>query len=117
MEKGYYVKPTVFADATNKMTIAREEIFGPVLTMIPYDSVEAAVAMANDTDYGLSAYVQGPDAEAKRVASRIRAGQIHINGAGADFSAPFGGYKKSGIGREWGDHGFDEFLEVKAVLS
>ncbi len=116
MNKGWYVRPTVFADATNDMTIAREEIFGPVLTMIPYDTVDEAVEMANDTEYGLSGYVQGPEDQAKEVARSIRAGNIHLNGAGGDFSAPFGGYKKSGIGREWGEFGLEEFLEIKAVL-
>ncbi|MEJ1968307.1 MAG: aldehyde dehydrogenase family protein [Rhizomicrobium sp.] len=115
--RGYYVKPTVFANVTNDMTIAREEIFGPVLAMLPYDTEEDAIAMANDTVYGLSGYVQSGDiAHARQVASRLRSGNVHINGAGADFSAPFGGYKQSGNGREWGDHGFEEFLETKAVL-
>ena len=114
--KGYFARPTVFADVTNDMTIAREEIFGPVLCILPYEDVDHAVEMANDTVYGLSGYVQGPEKEAHEVANRIRAGQIHVNGAGADFSAPFGGYGQSGNGREWGEHGFEEFLEVKAVL-
>jgi len=116
LDKGYYIQPTVFADANNNMTIAREEIFGPVLTMIPYDTIEDAIAMANDTEYGLAAYVWGPEDEAAHVANQIRAGQIHINGAGGDFSDPFGGYKQSGNGREWGEFGLEEFLEVKAVL-
>ncbi len=114
--KGYFARPTVFADVTNGMTIAREEVFGPVLVMIDYDDEEDAIAMANDTDYGLSGYVQGEEAHARQVAQKIRAGQIHINGAGPDFAAPFGGYKQSGNGREWGTHGLEEFLEVKAVL-
>jgi aldehyde dehydrogenase (NAD+) len=115
--RGYYVKPTVFANVTNDMTIAREEIFGPVLTMLTYDSEEDAIRMANDTVYGLSGYVQSGDLEhARKVASRIRSGNVHINGAGGDFTAPFGGYKQSGNGREWGDYGFEEFLETKAVL-
>ena len=115
--KGYFVRPTIFADVTNDMTIAREEIFGPVLCILPYDTVEDAVAMANDTVYGLSGYVQaGTVEEAASVAKRLRAGNVHLNGAGADFTAPFGGYKQSGNGREWGEHGFEEFLEVKAVL-
>jgi len=114
--KGYFARPTVFADVTNEMTIAREEIFGPVLCILPYEDVDQAVEMANDTIYGLSGYVQGPEAEAHAVANRIRAGQIHVNGAGADFAAPFGGFGHSGNGREWGTHGFEEFLEVKAVL-
>ncbi|MBL6940124.1 MAG: aldehyde dehydrogenase family protein [Alphaproteobacteria bacterium] len=117
LNRGYYVKPTVFANVTNDMTIAREEIFGPVLCMLAYDTEEDAIRMANDTVYGLSGYVQSGDIEhARKVASRIRAGNVHINGAGADFSSPFGGYKQSGNGREWGEHGFEEFLETKAVL-
>ncbi|HWD26576.1 MAG TPA: aldehyde dehydrogenase family protein [Rhizomicrobium sp.] len=115
--RGYYVKPTVFANVTNDMTIAREEIFGPVLTMLTYDTEEDAIAMANDTVYGLSGYVQSGDIEhARKVASRIRSGNVHINGAGGDFASPFGGYKQSGNGREWGEYGFEEFLETKAVL-
>jgi len=115
--RGYYVKPTVFANVTNDMTIAREEIFGPVLCMLTYDSEEDAIRMANDTVYGLSGYVQSGDIEhARKVASRIRAGNVHINGAGGDFASPFGGYKQSGNGREWGEYGFEEFLETKAVL-
>ncbi|HXC53809.1 MAG TPA: aldehyde dehydrogenase family protein [Rhizomicrobium sp.] len=117
MNRGYYVRPTVFANVTNDMTIAREEIFGPVLTMLTYDSEDDAIRMANDTVYGLSGYVQSGDlAHARKVASRIRSGNVHINGAGGDFTAPFGGYKQSGNGREWGDYGFEEFLETKAVL-
>lgn len=114
--KGYFARPTVFADVTNEMTIAREEIFGPVLCILPYEDVDHAVEMANDTVYGLSGYVQGPEAEAKDVANRIRAGQVQLNGGGFDMTAPFGGYGQSGNGREWGEHGFEEFLEVKAVL-
>jgi aldehyde dehydrogenase (NAD+) len=117
LNRGYYVRPTVFANVTNDMTIAREEIFGPVLAMLPYDTEEDAVRMANDTVYGLSGYVQSGDlAHARKVASRLRSGNVHLNGAGADFTAPFGGYKQSGNGREWGDHGSEEFLETKAVL-
>lgn len=116
-EKGFFVKPTVFADVTNNMTIAREEIFGPVLVMIPYDTVEDAIRMANETAYGLSGYVQSGSIErARRVAARLRTGMVHINGAGPDFTAPFGGYKQSGNGREWGEHGFREYLEVKSVM-
>ncbi len=113
---GYYVKPTVFADVTNSMTIAREEIFGPVLAMLPYDGLAEAVAAANDTPYGLAAYVQGDAAEARAVARDLRAGQVILNGAGMDIMAPFGGFKQSGNGREWGDHAFAEFLETKAVI-
>ena len=116
LNRGYFARPTVFGNVTNDMTIAREEIFGPVMVMIPYDDVEDAIEMANDTEYGLAGYVQGSPAEAAKVANRIRAGQIQINGQGPDFSAPFGGYKQSGNGREWGEHGFEEFLEVKAVV-
>jgi aldehyde dehydrogenase (NAD+) len=117
LEKGYYVKPTVFADVTPDMTIAREEIFGPVLSIMPYDTVDQAVAIGNDTEYGLAAYVSGGDfAKVRDVASRLRAGQVALNGAGPDMMAPFGGYKQSGNGREWGDHAFGEFLETKAIL-
>jgi aldehyde dehydrogenase (NAD+) len=116
LEVGYYVKPTVFADVSNDMTIAREEIFGPVLAMLPYDSLDQAIEEGNDTVYGLAAYVQGPEEEARAVAARLRAGQVTLNGAGPDFMAPFGGYKQSGNGREWGDHAFAEFLETKAVI-
>ncbi len=116
LETGYYVKPTVFADVTNDMTIAREEIFGPVLTMLAYDGEDDAVAIGNDTVYGLAAYVQGELGHAHEVARKLRAGQVFINGAGGDLMAPFGGYKQSGNGREWGDHAFAEFLEVKSML-
>ncbi|MEO0465347.1 MAG: aldehyde dehydrogenase family protein [Pseudomonadota bacterium] len=116
LNRGYFARPTVFADVTNDMTIAREEIFGPVLTMINYDSVEEAIEMANDTVYGLAGYVQGPAEDAAEVATKIRAGQVALNGGGFDITAPFGGYKQSGNGREWGTHGLEEFLEVKAVL-
>jgi aldehyde dehydrogenase (NAD+) len=116
LDKGYYVKPTVFADVNNDMTIAREEIFGPVLSIIPYDDEDEAVRIANDTPYGLSGYVSSGDLErARRIASRMQAGMVHINGASAEALAPFGGYKQSGNGREWGAHGMDEFLEVKSV--
>jgi aldehyde dehydrogenase (NAD+) len=115
--RGYFVRPTVFADVRNDMTIAREEIFGPVLCILPYESEEDAVRIANDTVYGLSGYVSSANPErALRVAARLRTGNVHLNGAGVDFSAPFGGYKQSGNGREWGEHGLEEFLEVKAVM-
>ena len=117
LDHGYFVRPTVFANVSNDMTIAREEIFGPVVSIIGYDDIDQAVAIANDTEYGLAAYVSGADlAQARSVASRLRAGQVNINGASADLMAPFGGYKQSGNGREWGDHAFAEFLETKAVL-
>jgi len=117
LDKGYYVKPTVLAGVNNQMTVAREEIFGPVLTILGYDTVDEAVAIANDTPYGLAAYVSGADADATRkVASRLRAGQVNLNSAAPDLMAPFGGFKQSGNGREWGEHAFGEFLETKAVL-
>ena len=117
LNKGFFVKPTVFADVRNDMIIAREEIFGPVLVIIPYDSEDDAVRMANDTPYGLSGYVQSGSLEhARRVAQRLRTGMVHLNGAGPDPAAPFGGYKQSGNGREWGEHGFRDFLEVKAIM-
>ena len=116
LDKGYFVRPTVFADVTNDMTIAREEIFGPVLSILGYGSVDEAVAIGNDTEYGLAAYVRGEDLDqARAVAARLRAGQVSINGA-FDMAAPFGGYKMSGNGREWGEYGFHDFLEIKAVI-
>jgi len=115
LDKGYYVKPTVFV-GTNDMVIAREEIFGPVLVIIGYDDVDHAVAIANDSNFGLGGYVSGEDLDAARAVSRrMRTGAIWVNG-GFDFHAPFGGYKRSGNGREWGEHGFAEYLEVKAVI-
>ncbi|AUM13975.1 aldehyde dehydrogenase family protein [Ketobacter alkanivorans] len=116
LETGYFVKPTIFSHVNNQMTIAREEIFGPVLCILPYADEDDAIAIANDTPYGLSAYVSGSQDRAVRVANLLRAGNVHINGAGVDFSCPFGGYKQSGNGREWGKEGFDEYLEVKAIL-
>ena len=117
LETGYYVKPTVLGPVSNDKTVAREEIFGPVLVIIGYDTVEQAVQIANDTPYGLAAYVSGGDVDATRqVASKLRAGQVNINSAATDLMAPFGGFKQSGNGREWGDHAFNEFLEIKAVL-
>jgi aldehyde dehydrogenase (NAD+) len=117
LDKGYYVQPTVFANVTNDMTIAKEEIFGPVLSILGYDTVDQAIEVGNDTEYGLAAYVQAADLDAARkVASKLRAGQVSINGGGGDMMAPFGGYKMSGNGREWGDFGFHEFLETKAIL-
>jgi aldehyde dehydrogenase (NAD+) len=116
LEKGYFVKPTVFANVTNDMTIAKEEIFGPVLSILGYETLEEAIEVGNDTEYGLAAYVNGADIQqARKVASQLRAGQVSING-GSDMTAPFGGYKMSGNGREWGDYAFHEFLETKAVL-
>ncbi len=117
LKQGYYVKPTVFSRADNQMKIAREEIFGPVLTIIPYEAVEEAIEIANDTPYGLASYVSGKDTSAIcRVVEAMRSGQVVVNGSSPDPMAPFGGYKQSGNGREWGDFAFDEFLEVKAVL-
>jgi len=117
LRTGYFVKPTVFANVRNDMTIAREEIFGPVLAIIPYENEEDAIRIANDTPYGLSGYVTSGDLEhARRVAKRIRSGNVHVNGAQPDFSGSFGGYKQSGNGREWGEAGFEEFLELKAVF-
>jgi aldehyde dehydrogenase (NAD+) len=116
LEQGYFVKPTVFSDVNNDMTIAREEIFGPVLVMIPYDSEEEAIRIANDTNYGLAGYVQSSDIQrARTVAARIRAGNVKINGASGGTDIPFGGYKQSGNGREWGAHGFTDYLEIKAI--
>ena len=116
LDTGYYVRPTVFANVDNDMTIAREEIFGPVLCILPYDDLDQAVEIGNDTEYGLYGYVSGADLDqARAVARRIRAGAITINHA-FDIAAPFGGYKQSGNGREWGKEGFDEFLETKAIL-
>jgi aldehyde dehydrogenase (NAD+) len=117
LDKGYYVKPTVFANVTNDMSIAKEEIFGPVVSILGYETVEEAVHVGNDTEYGLAAYISGTDqAKIREVASKLRAGQVNINSAGTDMMAPFGGFKMSGNGREWGDHAFGEFLETKAVL-
>ncbi len=116
-ERGYYVRPTIFADVRPEMAIARDEIFGPVLSILPYRNEDEAVAIANDTPYGLSAYVQSGDLErARRVARRIRAGNVHINYPPLDRGAPFGGHKQSGNGREWGAWGLNEFLEVKAIM-
>jgi len=116
LDTGYYIQPTVFSEANNDMTIAREEIFGPVLTMIPYDSEEEAIEIANDTEYGLAGYVQSGDIDhARAVASKIRAGNVQLNGANPGMDVPFGGFKMSGNGREWGEHGFTDYLEIKAV--
>lgn len=117
LEQGYYVKPTVFRDVNNNMEIAREEIFGPVLSIIGYDTEEEAVAIANDTEYGLGGYVHSKDIDhARAIAAQIRAGYISLNNAGLDLNVPFGGYKHSGNGREFGDQAFGEFLEYKSVL-
>ena len=116
-DKGYYVKPTVFANVTIDMTIAKEEIFGPVLSIIKYDSEDQAIHIANDTEYGLAGYVQGEISHANKVARKIRAGQVIINGGARGTGAPFGGYKSSGNGREHGVHGLEECLETKAIIA
>jgi aldehyde dehydrogenase (NAD+) len=117
LSHGYYVKPTIFSNVRNDMVIAREEIFGPVLCILPYKSEEEAIRIANDTPYGLAAYIWSGDlTRAARVGKRIRAGQVTINGAQGDMNTPFGGFKMSGNGREWGEHGLRDFLEVKAML-
>jgi acyl-CoA reductase-like NAD-dependent aldehyde dehydrogenase len=115
LDRGYYVRPTVFSNVRNDMTIAREEIFGPVLSIVPYDTEDEAVAIANDTDYGLAAGVWGSPERALAVARRLRAGQVRLNGVAPPAVAPFGGYKQSGLGREHGPFGLDEFLEVKVI--
>jgi aldehyde dehydrogenase (NAD+) len=116
IETGYFIQPTIFANVTNDMNIAREEVFGPVLSILAYDDDGEAVAIANDTDYGLSGYVSGELSHAQKIARQIRTGMVHINGAGPDFAAPFGGYKQSGNGREWGLEGFEEYLETKSMM-
>jgi len=117
LTKGYFVKPTIFSNVRNDMTIAREEIFGPVLCILPYDNEEQAVQIANDTPYGLAAYVWSKDnLHARRIGARIRAGQVTLNGASGNMNTPFGGFKMSGNGREWGEFGLRDFLEVKAVI-
>lgn len=116
VKTGYFVKPCVFTDVRNDMIIAQEEIFGPVICVIPYDTIEEAIDIANDTVYGLSGAVFGPDEEAKTVAMAMKTGSVNINGGKSDIDAPFGGYKQSGIGREGGTYGIDVFLEIKAVF-
>jgi aldehyde dehydrogenase (NAD+) len=117
LEHGYFVKPTILAGVTNDMDVAREEIFGPVLCILGYDTLDEAVAIGNDTDYGLAGYVQSRDVDKARAVGRdIRAGYISLNNAGLDLNVPFGGYKHSGNGREFGDYAFSEFLELKSVL-
>jgi aldehyde dehydrogenase (NAD+) len=111
------VQPTIFADVTPDMLVAREEIFGPVLAIMPYDSEAEAIAIANDSPYGLSGYVTSASLErSRKVARQLRTGMVHLNGARADQAAPFGGYKQSGNGREWGESGFDEYLESKSLF-
>ncbi|MGB3698105.1 MAG: aldehyde dehydrogenase family protein [Gordonia sp. (in: high G+C Gram-positive bacteria)] len=117
LDSGYYVRPTVFTNVTNDMEIARTEVFGPVLVVIGYDSVDEAVKIGNDTEYGLAGYVSGEDLdEVRRIASKLRAGTITLNSANIDTTVPFGGYKRSGNGREWSDYAFDEYLEVKSMV-
>ncbi len=116
LNRGWFVRPTVFGGVTSEMTVSREEIFGPVLAILPYDSVDHAVEMANDTVYGLAAFVQGPLPEARAVARRLRAGQVNLNYPDWDTFAPFGGYKQSGNGREYADWGIHDFCEVKAIV-
>jgi len=116
LDRGYFVRPTVFSEVRADMTIAQEEIFGPVLAILPYDTEEEAIAIANGTPYGLSGGVwSGDPARAERVARRLRTGQVEINGGPFNPVAPFGGYKQSGVGRELGRHGFEEFLETKSL--
>ncbi|WP_420413626.1 aldehyde dehydrogenase family protein [Roseibium sp.] len=118
LETGYYVRPTIFADVSNDMHVAREEIFGPVLAILPFETEEEAIRIANDTPYGLAAYIQTGDPErANRVARKLRAGNVYINGAGIDYDVPFGGYKQSGNGREFGQFGLEDFLELKAITA
>ncbi|MBV1880362.1 MAG: aldehyde dehydrogenase family protein [Pseudomonadales bacterium] len=116
LETGYFVKPTIFSNVTNDMSIAQQEVFGPVLSILPYKDEEDAIRIANDTVYGLSGYVSGDIEEARKVAKRLRTGNVHLNGAPPDFGGPFGGYKQSGNGREWGVLGFEEYLEIKAIM-
>jgi aldehyde dehydrogenase (NAD+) len=117
LNRGYYAKPTVFGNVTRDMTIAREEIFGPVLSIIPYDSEEEAVEIANESVYGLAAYVQSKDlAKAREIAAQMRAGSVYINYPDIDFTAPFGGYKQSGNGREYADFALNDFLEIKGIV-
>ncbi len=116
LNSGYYVRPTVFARVTNQMTIAREEIFGPVLSIIGYDSEDEAIAIANDTPYGLAAYIQGDPEETRALAGRLRAGSVRLNSSAWDSAAPFGGYKQSGNGREYGKFGLHEFTEIKGIV-
>ncbi len=116
LETGYFVKPTIFSNVTSDMTIAKEEIFGPVLVIMPFDSEEEAISIANDSDYGLAGGVWASTQDrARSIAREIRTGQVEINGGAFNPNAPFGGYKKSGIGREFGHHGFEEFLLAKAI--
>ena len=116
LTKGYFIKPTIFTDVTNDMKIAKQEIFGPVLSIIPFETEEEAVTITNDTEYGLGNYLQTENKErAQRVAKKLRSGCVYINGKGADSGTPFGGYRQSGNGREGGKWGLEEYLEVKTI--
>jgi len=118
LDKGYYVKPTIFSDVGPKHEIAQAEIFGPVLCIIPFSNNQHAIDIANDSEFGLSCYISSGNPDlARNMAKSIRVGMVHINNAPIDFLAPFGGYKKSGNGREWGRHGLEEFLETKAIMT
>ncbi len=117
LEKGYFVKPTIFADVRNDMTIAQEEIFGPVMSILTYETIDEAIEIANDTIYGLAGYILGNDEKTvRKVVDELRVGRVVVNGARADYSLPFGGYKQSGVGREWGDYGIAEYLEIKSIV-
>ena len=117
LDKGFFIKPTIFANVTTDMIISKEEIFGPVLTIIAYKTEEEAISIANDSNYGLSGYISSNDInKAKKIASKIRTGMVHINYAPVDQALPFGGYKMSGNGREWGEYGIEDFLETKAII-
>ena len=117
VESGYFVRPTVFSNVSRSMTFANEEVFGPVLAIMPYSDLDEAIDIVNDTNYGLSGYVWGEDPNrTSRVADELQVGMVHINGAPLDAAAPFGGVKMSGIGREWGVYGLEEFLEPKSVF-
>jgi len=116
LDKGYYVRPTIFANVDNSSTIAQQEIFGPVLAIIPYQDDAEAIRIANDTPYGLCAYVSGSEARVLATAAQLRSGMVQLNGDEGSFDAPFGGYKQSGNGREFAEYGFEDFLELKAVM-
>ena len=116
LDVGWFVKPTIFVDVRNDMRVAREEIFGPVLVIIPFETEDEAIKIANDTPYGLASFVQTSDMQrARRVAKRLRAGSVHLNGAGVEYGTPFGGYKQSGNGREGGNMGLEDYLETKSL--
>jgi aldehyde dehydrogenase (NAD+) len=116
VNRGWFVRPTIFGNVHNKMTIAQEEIFGPVLSILPYDTLDQAINDANDTPYGLAAYIAGPVEDARPVARRLRAGTVNLNYPAWDTFAPFGGYKQSGNGREYADWGIHDFCEIKGIV-